>query len=103
VKLPELAAERGIGPAIGTYAYTGTPGRSPSAGGPRLSPQMMEAPINDDQAAAILANMKNDPCRDGRVPCRGAWFRDEVACCDPATEICDKDDTGRPFCRARAR
>lgn len=108
MKLPQLTAERAIGPAAGIYVRAAIAlGSSPdvAVSRQRITPQMLAAQqpwtASDEAASRTLVQVKNDPCYP-QLTCRGQGAHaGQHVCCDPATSQCGLGADNTPVCAPR--
>jgi hypothetical protein len=115
MRLPQLTAERGIGPSLGSYVRTAVPGGIPAAADRRaLAPQS-----NGGTAFDNLVNAAEEAWQADIVPMRGrahtplcpneltCWgradsmYRNAHICCTEATHKCKQALDGTPTCVPR--
>jgi hypothetical protein len=91
MRLPQLTADRAIGPAVGTYILQPAPGST----GPSVvrGPRSLRPQANGDIWDVI--------CNEGEIPCWGQSGTDyEIVniCCDARSSVCGTGAAGAPIC-----
>lgn len=98
MKLPKLAAQYSIGPAIGEYAAL-----APHVDGPALVPMIGVAQMLDLNNLTIedaIKQRNTSQCGATQKTCWGDPARNKAywyICCE-STETCGYDNTGLPTC-----
>jgi len=104
VKLPKLAAQYAIGPALGEYYVSaalqpmaGATLLRPMVGGPNANPTLLDLsqPIED-----IVKQRSQNQCGAGQRTCWGDPARNKAywyICCEN-TQNCNYDPSGYPSC-----